>query len=90
MAGKGAVAGEFYPNPTKNGATILDFSAKQNGNWQVVMCNAAGREMLREMCLVAEGSNALLFDFSGLPGGVYFVKMENGTERLYRRLEIGK
>jgi hypothetical protein len=91
VGGRGAAAGEFYPNPTAAGKVTLDFTAKEAGEWKVSVFDATGKltnfQNLPDFS-VAEGSNALTFDFFGLPGGVYFVKMENGTERVYRKLVV--
>lgn len=91
VGGKGAAAGEFYPNPAPAGKVTLDFTAKEDGEWKVTVFDAAGKlanfQNLPDFS-AAEGSNALAFDFSGLPGGVYFVKMEHGTERVYRKLVV--
>lgn len=88
VGGKGAAAGEFYPNPADAGQVRLDFTVKESGEWQAAVYDAAGKELRRERRSVVEGGNELSFDFSGLPGGVYFVKMNNGTERIYRKLVV--
>ncbi len=91
VGGKGAVAGEFYPNPTEGGAVHLDFTAKEDSEWNVSVFDAVGNltsfEKLPNIN-IAEGSTTLSFDFTGLSSGVYFVKMDNGAERIYRKLVV--
>ncbi|MBK9016593.1 MAG: T9SS type A sorting domain-containing protein [Saprospiraceae bacterium] len=91
VGGKGAVAGEFYPNPTEGGTVRLDFTAKEDSEWKVSVFDAVGNltsfEELSNIN-IAEGSTTLSFDFTGLPSGVYFVKMDNGAERIYRKLVV--
>ena len=92
VGGKSAVAGEFYPNPTEGGVVGLDFTAKEDSEWKVSVFDGAGNLTTfgnLSNFAVAKGANILSFDFSGLPGGVYIVKMENGTEQVYRKLVVG-
>ena len=91
VGGKGAVAGEFYPNPASGGQVSLDFTATEDGEWSLSVFDAVGKLTNFEnqsVFSVVKGSNALSFDVSGMPGGVYFVKMDNGTERVYRKLVV--
>ncbi|MCC6725720.1 MAG: T9SS type A sorting domain-containing protein [Saprospiraceae bacterium] len=88
LFGDGPVVSEFYPNPSAAGMVNIDFAAKQDGEWTAVAYDVAGKEMRREKVAVVEGVNALQFDFSGLGSGLFFIKMENGQEKLYRKLTI--
>jgi len=88
LFGDGPVVSEFYPNPSATGLVSIDFAAQQEGNWSVVVYDVAGKELRREEVAVTEGVNPLSFDFSGMLSGLYFIKMENGHEKLYRRLTI--
>jgi len=86
--GEGPVVSEFYPNPSATGQVSIDFAAKLDGNWSVTVYDVAGKELRREEVAMTEGLNSLNFDFSGLGSGLFFIKMDNGSEKLYRRLTI--
>ena len=91
VSGKGAVVGQFYPNPARSGQVALDFVAPEAGEWRVSVYDATGKLATAQnlsIVTVAGGSHAVSFDFSGLGSGVYFVKMEHGTEAIYRKLVI--
>ncbi len=88
LFGDGPVVSEFYPNPSAIGKVHLDFSAKEDGEWTAVAYDVAGKELRREQVAVTEGVNSLQFDFSGLGSGLFFIKMDNGQEKLYRKLTI--
>jgi hypothetical protein len=86
--GKGSVVGEFFPNPTSAGNVTLSFAAKRDGQLTATLYDGAGKEIQRNDLELTEGLNDLTFDYSSLRSGVYFVKLENDGEKVYRRLVI--
>lgn len=88
LFGNGPVVGEFFPNPTNTGRVTLNFAAKREGQLTATLLDSAGKEMQRNAMDLSEGLNDLSFDYTNLRSGVYFVKLENGGEKVYRRLVI--
>lgn len=86
--GDGPVVSEFYPNPSGNGSVKIDFAAQLDGKWNVVAYDVAGKELRREQVQMVEGINHLSFDFSDLGSGLFFIKMDSGNEKIYRKLTI--
>lgn len=86
--GDGPVVSEFYPNPSANGSVQIDFAAQLEGKWNVVAYDVAGKELRHEQVEMVEGVNHLSFDFSDLGSGLFFIKMDNGKEKIYRKLTI--
>jgi hypothetical protein len=84
----GPVVGEFFPNPTTAGNVALSFAAKRDGQLTATLFDGAGKEIQKNIMDLTEGLNDLTFDYSKLRAGVYFVKLENGYEKVYRRLVI--
>lgn len=87
LEGDKAQVSDFYPNPT-NGNTQIDYTATQGGNLVVNIYNTTGQELLRTEQNVLEGENTLNFDFSALPKGNYFVKLQAGEDVQYQKLVI--
>ena len=85
----GTTVGEFYPNPVSNTTVAIDFAAKEDGEWQLQITDLNGKSIFIETRPVVEGNNVLTLDVAGLAAGVYFVKMENGPERVCRKLVKG-
>ncbi len=88
LFGDGPVVGEFFPNPAAAGNVTLSFAAKRDGQLTATLFDSAGKEMLQSNMDLTEGVNELVFDYSKLRSGVYFVKLESGNEKAYRRLVI--
>lgn len=86
--GDGSVVSEFYPNPSSDGSVSIDFAAQQEGKWTATVFDMAGKEIYREQVDMVEGVNNLNFNFSNLGNGLFFIKMDNGREKIYRKLTI--
>jgi hypothetical protein len=85
---KGINVGDFYPNPSTKGRVTLDFNAEREAEWIVTVYDASGKVMHTEQRRVLEGINTLAFNFTRLNKGMYFVKLTNGTEQIYRKLIV--
>lgn len=86
--GSSESAGNFYPNPTTSGQVNISFASATTEELQVAVFDVTGKRVANQKRLVAEGGNALDFDFSGLNPGVYLVKLGNGATTATRKLII--
>jgi len=77
---------EAYPNPFINQVSF-SFNAVENGRAQIRLVDLTGRS-LREMSFkYTRGSNVIrINELEGLPGGIYFLRVENGTSVLTAKL----
>jgi hypothetical protein len=66
----------IFPNPSSN-SEILNIGAEINGVSQVQLVNANGQIVLDEMMDITRG--ALPKPLAGLPRGVYFIVVRNGS-----------
>lgn len=82
---KDSFVGEFYPNPAIEGKVSLDFEAKENGKWDLNVFDGAGNKFQQSQITVGKGSNTVPFNFDALPKGMYFVKIENKSDQIYRK-----
>lgn len=91
VKGKSSIVGAFYPNPAPAGQVSLDFTTEEAADWLISVFDAAGKPVRFQggsHISVAEGQTTILVDFSGLPNGMYIVTLENGAERVYRKVVI--
>ncbi|MBK8564073.1 MAG: T9SS type A sorting domain-containing protein [Saprospiraceae bacterium] len=92
LGGGSVVVSELYPNPTNSAKKVsLDFTANKEGEWKASFFDVSGKAMNTGASLdftLTKGDNRLNFDVSSLPSGIYFLKMEDGVERVYRKLVI--
>ena len=85
---KGTVVGEFYPNPTIAGKVTLEVTSTAAGTWQAQVYDPSGKELSNQQIAVAKGYQAVAFDFSTLTPGLYFVKLQDGANKVYRKIVI--
>jgi hypothetical protein len=85
---KGTVVGEFYPNPATAGKVTLEVTSTEEGTWQAQVYDPSGKELSNQQIAVAKGFQAVAFDFSTLTPGLYFVKLQDGANKTYRRIVI--
>lgn len=77
-----------YPNPA-NHSTEVTYSVTENGNTDVRMFDATGRQV----AVIAQGSHAVgtyrsTLNTAELPSGIYMIRMENGNAITNRRIVI--
>lgn len=77
----------IYPNPADGHVSVL-FESSQAGKADVRLIDITGRELYYQMTEVQEGSNLRSYDFSGISVGIYFIVIENNSERMIERLII--
>ena len=70
----------IYPNPAKESLQLaIDNSQKTNGTIGVVICDVLGREVYKTTNYKLPTTNSI--DISALTNGMYFLKVNNGTEQ---------
>lgn len=80
--------GEFFPNPSLNGAVSLEFNSQSESDWSITVYDVSGKEQLLLNRIIPADSEKQNFDFSIVGKGTFFVKFENRTEKIYRKLII--
>ncbi len=88
LDGKQTQVGEVFPNPVEQGQFSLEITTKASVEWTLSLYDMSGRLHHKEVRQVAEGFNRLQFAFPELEKGSFFLKLENETERIYRKLII--
>ena len=80
----------IYPNPF-NPVTVIRFSLQQDAQINLSIFNLLGQSvaMLVNRKLPA-GTYQVPFDGRGLPGGVYFCHLTNGSDRISRKILLLK
>jgi len=78
-----------FPNPTGFVANLA-FKSKTNGNSVITVINQLGSVVLRKSMAVNEGDNFRKLDVSSLSSGMYYIKIQNGTEIQTAKIVITK
>lgn len=80
--------GEFYPNPSNSGILTLDFTPKDGGEIEVSVFDMRGKLMANQVRYISGRRSNMSFDFSNLNNGVYFIKIEDEVNPIFRKLVI--
>jgi len=81
---------ENYPNPFA-GSTDLHFTLKTSAKISLVVHDVLGRVVASLVNGQASaGEHAVRFDGGNLPAGVYFARLQAGSEMQIRRMQIAK
>jgi hypothetical protein len=78
-----------FPNPAGFEANLA-FKSKANGNSVITVMNQLGSVVLRKSMAVNEGDNFRKLDVSSLASGMYYIKIQNGTEIQTAKIVITK
>jgi len=78
-----------FPNPAGFVANLA-FKSKTNGNSVITVINQLGSVVLRKSMAVNEGDNFRKLDVSSLSSGMYYIKIQNGTEIQTAKIIITK
>ena len=70
------------PNPT-NG--IVNITTESEGNYLIAVYNMLGVKMLSK-----ESFSDGILDLSSFPQGIYFISVDNGVDRITKRIVISK
>ncbi len=76
-----------YPNPT-HGEVNVGFSSLKNETITVRIFDMVGKTILTNQIGVDQGDNKFSFDLANLTKGIYFVELNNSSERLVKKLII--
>ncbi len=77
------------PNPAGN-TTNLVFKSAENGTAVISVTDRVGNIVLQQTITVGEGDNRRQLDVSKLPGGMYFVKIQNGDKTQVAKIVVMK
>jgi PKD repeat protein len=80
---------EVYPNPTMGKFTI-EFNPCSPISINIDILNVFGTSLFAEKALLINGKFDKIIDFSRMPNGVYFIKIETGFGSLIRKVVIQK
>lgn len=81
-----ATTGTFFPNPTATGQTVLSYPALEEGQLNLEVFDASGKQLLIQAHQVVKGENNLDLNFSDLGSGMFFVRMEQNGQSSYQKL----
>jgi hypothetical protein len=87
--GTAAETVSLYPNPVKDGVMHLKVRATEAGKAVVALSGAAGGRTLRKDFAVRPGENLLKVNTHGLPGGLYFLSVQQGARKTVKKVVIG-
>lgn len=76
-----------YPNPAKDVANV-SFTSNTAGNVKITLCDLGGRTIRDKNIQSVNGHNSVAIDISGLPGGVYFIKVTDDQFTSVKKLII--
>lgn len=82
------VVGSFSPNPIASGTAFIDFETEKAEEWTASVFGPSGQLVHSNKLFIDEGQSRQELDFSELTAGLYFVKFENGVDRIYRKISI--
>ncbi len=79
-----------YPNPF-NASTQIAYSLPQPGNVRITIANMLGQQVAALVNGTANnGTHYVTWNATGLPSGIYFVKMETTTSNTTRQIMLTK
>jgi len=80
----------LYPNPF-NSSTRLNYDLPQTGSVKLAVYDLTGRLVRTlEDRAIPQGRHTLIFDGSGLPSGMYFVRLQSHSFSQTRKLLLLK
>jgi hypothetical protein len=74
-----------YPIPTKN-ELYINFNLDSSGPVVLTLTNLLGQIIISENYEARSGTNRLSFDLSTFNAGLYFLRIDNGSKQLRRRI----
>jgi len=79
----------IYPNPG-NGIFTLDVTTEENTVVDIKVLNPLNTAVYEKKYLPLRGKKTLTFDLTHQPDGIYFLLIENGNNRIVRKIVIQK
>jgi Secretion system C-terminal sorting domain len=86
--GEGTIISDAYPNPSKDGEINFPFVSANEAEWTATVFNAQGVQLRQQRQMVTKGEFTMALSLGDLPKGNYFVKLENGIEQVYRKVNL--
>jgi PKD repeat protein len=80
---------DVHPNPTSGKITIV-FDSRSFVSININVMNALGASVFTEKDVKVDGKFSKVIDLSRLPDGIYYVKIETGSDSLVRKIVIRK
>jgi hypothetical protein len=85
----GAPMLQVYPSPAQNKANVV-INTETPGMAELTVTNQLGAVVLQQRTSVVAGENVQYLDLSAMPGGVYLVKVQQGTKSSVQKLVVQK
>lgn len=79
----------LYPNPCRGKLTV-DIMSHSAGHISLSVSNILGQNVMLRELLLKKGRNISSLDFEKLPTGIYMITLQNGTERVTRKISLDK
>lgn len=79
----------LFPNPASDELSI-DFHLPAATSAQIILTTLNGQVLRRQTLAASSGSQRTTLEVSDLPGGIYFVHLVTGTERISRKVAVVK
>jgi hypothetical protein len=76
-----------FPNPT-DGNISINIISDRNQTCNLIITDAAGREMMREKREIGEGKNFIETDLADFAKGIYFIKLNSTTGNFQQRVVL--
>jgi hypothetical protein len=78
-----------FPNPAGYTANLA-FSSVADGNAVISVINQTGAVVLNQTVAVRQGENTRKIDISSLANGMYFIRIQNGTDVQMAKIAVNK
>jgi PKD repeat protein len=78
-----------FPNPA-NDFVNLEINSPVNSEVEVALINLQGKELKRSIHSLSTGENAIRLGVSGLPEGVYLIRLQNGSSTSTTKIKVSK
>ncbi|NJB84472.1 hypothetical protein GGR26_000217 [Lewinella marina] len=79
---------EVYPNPVRARRASIDYLSDATRTVSLSLLDAAGRRLQYREHPLQAGANRLEVDLSGLPSGLYLVRLGDGRQPVHRRVIV--
>ncbi len=87
---KGFSLEQNYPNPF-NASTRIAYSLKKSGDVSITLYDVSGRTVLKRSAgYMPSGTHEFILDMEEYSSGVYFYTLNNGSERITKRMVMVK
>jgi subtilisin family serine protease/uncharacterized membrane protein len=77
----------IYPNPARS-MFVIEFKALQSKVYSICVHNSMGQTVKCLQRYIQSGNNKIEINVSDLTPGIYFIIIDNGSERMYHRLIV--